>query len=280
MKQIQSVVSGLVVCGVVLAMTSSLSAQTAAQREARVLKITGAARATSGNQQWRTLHAGDKLPAGTTIQTAAGSTVDLALDAGGGSSPGTRAIARPTSGEVSSYSSSTERDVVRISENSVMAIDKLTAMDTGAGEVTETQLDLQRGKIFGRVKKLAPASRYEVKIPNGVAGIRGTVYEISADGVVKVYVGSIVIAYVAPDGTVVTQVISAGQQFDGRTQQIIAIPQAEINGALGAAVYGEARITEFVVDHTIYYVSPVSGSASNGGGGGDGGDGEGSGGGE
>jgi hypothetical protein len=271
MKQIQSVISGLVVCGVVLAMGSSVSAQTAQQREARVLKITGAARATSGNQQWRTLRVGDKLPAGTTIQTAADSTVDLALDSGDGSSPGTRAISRPTFGETSSHSSSAERDVVRVWENSVLAIDKLTVMDTGAGEVTETQLDLQRGRIFGRVKKLAPASRYEVKIPNGVAGIRGTVYDISADGVVKVYVGSIVIAYVAPDGTVVTQVISAGQEFNARTGQITTIPQAEITDRLRTAVYGETRITDFVVDHTIYYVSPVIGSASSGGGGGNGG---------
>lgn len=274
MKHIRSVISGLVVCGVFLAMSSSLSAQT--QREATVLKITGAARATSAGGAWRTLRVGDKLPPGTTIQTAAGSTVDLALDPGGGASPGTRAIARPTFGEVMSHSSSAERDIVRVWENSVLAIDKLTVTDTGAGEVTETQLDLQRGRVFGRVKKLTPASRYEVKIPNGVAGIRGTVYDISADGVVKVYVGSIVIAYVAPDGTVVTQVISAGQQFDARTGQILTIPQSEITDRLRTAVYGETRITEFVVDHTIYYVSPVIGSASND----SGGNGEGSGGGD
>jgi hypothetical protein len=35
--------------------------------------------------------------------------------------------------------------------------------------------------------------------------------------VVKVFVGSVVLAYVGPDGTVVTQVVMTLQQFDART---------------------------------------------------------------
>ena len=56
-------------------------------------------------------------------------------------------------------------------ENSALGIDKLTSMDTGSDSVTETQLDLKAGHIMGSVKKLSAASKYEVKIPNGVAGI-------------------------------------------------------------------------------------------------------------
>ena len=79
--------------------------------------------------------------------------------------------------------------MVRIWENTLLGIDKLTETQTGADVVTETQLDLKAGHIFGTVKKMSAASKYEVKIPNGVAGIRGTVYDISAEGVVKVSVG-------------------------------------------------------------------------------------------
>ena len=68
-------------------------------------------------------------------------------------------------------------------ENTLLGIDKLTVTQTGADVVTETQLDLKAGHIFGMVKKMSAASKYEVKIPNGVAGIRGTVYDISAEGV-------------------------------------------------------------------------------------------------
>jgi hypothetical protein len=93
--------------------------------------------------------------------------------------------------------------------------------------VTETQLDLKAGHIFGTVKKMSAASKYEVKIPNGVAGIRGTTYDISAEGVIKVLAGSVVLAYVGPDGTVVTQVIMGSQQFDARTGVLSQISSAD-----------------------------------------------------
>ena len=69
-----------------------------------------------------------------------------------------------------------------------------------------------------------------MKIPNGVAGIRGTVYDISAEGVVKVLSGSVVLAYVGPDGTVVTQVIMGLQQFDARTGTLTPLPDTDKTG--------------------------------------------------
>jgi len=57
----------------------------------------------------------------------------------------------------------------------VLSIDKLTVDQTGVDTISDTQLDLKAGSIFGTVKKLAVGSKYEVKIPNGVAGIRGTI---------------------------------------------------------------------------------------------------------
>ena len=86
---------------------------------------------------------------------------------------------------------------MRLWGNTLLSIDKLTSTQTGADEVTETQLDLKAGHIFGTVKKMSAGSKYEVKVPNGVAGIRGTVYDISADGVIKVLSGSCVVAVVA-----------------------------------------------------------------------------------
>ena len=115
-------------------------------------------------------------------------------------------------------------------ENTLLGIDKLTATQTGADVVTETQLDLKAGHIFGSVKKMSAASKYEVKIPNGVAGIRGTVYDISAEGVIKVLSGSVVLAYVGPDGTVVTQVIMGLQQFDARTGTLTPLPDTDKTG--------------------------------------------------
>src|SRR5216684_3107891 len=269
MKRIQNVFQRLAVCVLGIAMVASVAAQTAAPGTAKVVRIKGPARYTTGNNVWLPLKTGALLKPGTLIQTSTerGSFVDLVL--GDGEVP----IARPAmAGEVRSrsYTPNADQNIVRLFENTVLKVDALTSMETGAGIVSETQLDLQRGRIFGNVKKMSAASRYEVKLPNGVAGIRGTVYTLSAEGVVQVLVGSVVIAYVAADGTTVTKVVMGGQQFDAKTGEVTAIP--DFNQKEMVKLAKESRIgpntpaTTFTVDHTIYYVSPTIGHNGNEGG--------------
>src|SRR5262249_26136213 len=155
--------------------------------------LKGAARyMVSGSTDWRPIKVGAMLKPGTVIQTAADSYVDLVFN----NARATQGLGSALTSEVSSRASASSgddnykpkvvQDAVRIFENTVLGIDKLTTMKTGADTVTETQLDLKAGRIFGTVKKLSAASVYEVKIPNGVAGIRGTIYLIGADGVLSV----------------------------------------------------------------------------------------------
>jgi hypothetical protein len=254
MKETRSLLNSLVACGVALAMVSTLAAQTANQGAAKVVRLKGGARYKTGSSDWQQLNVGDILKPGTIIQTAAKSRVDLVL--GDGSAP----VARPAAGEVVSYQPSAEQNMVRMWENSLLGIDKLTVMETGADVVTETQLDLKAGHIFGMVKKMSAASKYEVKIPNGVAGIRGTVYDISAEGVVKVLSGSVVVAYVGADGTVVTQVVMGGQEFDTRTGVLTPLPNPDKTGMDGSAKQLPAGVTpmptSYTPDNTIIYVSP------------------------
>src|SRR5882672_823905 len=264
MKKIRSLVPGLVVVALALAFISTAAAQT--QGAAKVVRMKGSARYSTGNNVWVPVKLGSVLRPGTVIQTGLerGAFVDLVLGdgeapvAGGGSGAG--------GGDAMFYQPSSEQNIVRVTGNSILAIDKLTSLETGADVVTETQLDLRAGKIFGNVKKMSAASKYEVKIPNGVAGIRGTIYQISADGVVQVLVGSVVIAYVGPDGTVVTQVVVGGQQFDARTGQMTPIPQYLIKDLMREAkavrIGPPTPPTTFTVDHTIYYVSPTVGSSA------------------
>jgi hypothetical protein len=182
-----------------------------------------------------------------------------------------------------SYRPSAEQNVVRIWQNSALGIDKLTSTDTGSDVVSDTQLDLRTGRVMGTVKKMNAASKYEIKLPNGVAGIRGTFYDITADGVVRVSSGSVVLAYMAADGTVTTKVVVAGQQFDARTGEITPIPEDvlkmmdAVERMLLAFGVTPGERTEFAHDHTIFHVSPHRGHGHHGGhlGGGDGGEGEG-----
>lgn len=145
-------------------------------------------------------------------------------------------------------------------ENSYLGIDKLLVENTGTDMMAETQLDLRAGQIMGNVKKLSASSKYEIKIPNGVAGIRGTTYLISSSGVVEVLSGSVLIVIVAADGTMNQYVVTAGNSFDPSTGLITPIPPATLSQL--QKIYQELHgatptpPTTIPKDHTIIYVSP------------------------
>lgn len=268
MKQIRPLISGLIACGIAMAMITSAAAQTAQDGTVKVVNVKGSARyMMSANSTWQPLKVGTMLKPGAIVQTASGSFVDLVMnnpavvESGGGSAS-----------DVAYYHPKAEQDALRLFENTVLAIDKLTVEQTGSDQVTETQLDLKHGRIFGTVKKLSAASKYEVKIPNGVAGIRGTIFYLSSDGVLTVLTGSVVLAWVGSDGTPVTQVVTGGQQFDAKTGQITSIPEPMLKEMIRLAKifrFGpNTPPTIFTVDHTVYYVSPTQGQNGLGGGGG------------
>lgn len=133
---------------------------------------------------WKRLNVGAQLSQNSVIRTAPGSIVDLYLGENG--------------------------PVVRVTEDTTLGIDRLTIDDLGPEKIIETQLDLRSGRIIGNVKKLAAASKYEVKTPQGVAGIRGTRYDISADGTVTVVEGQVVVVYIV-QGQPVSVTVNAGQ---------------------------------------------------------------------
>jgi len=275
MKQIRKLLNLLVVVGVTVATASTASAQAVKELAGKVVRIKGAARYSPGNNVWQPLKVGTVLKPGSVIQTAQNSFVDIVLDGGDGSSAASYATSVSASSSADkadylSYRPTAEQDMVRIWDDSVLAIDKLTKMETGADVVTETELDLRRGRIFGTTKKLSAASRYEVKIPNGVAGIRGTTYFISADGVVSVISGSVLVAYTKDDGTTVVETVTAGYQFDANTGQVTPISDFDMKEMLktakAAKIGPQTPATFFVVDQTIYYVSPRNGRNGVGGG--------------
>ncbi len=272
MKLMKSLTGGLVA----LAMVVALSAQAAEQGIAKVVNIRGAARYTTAeNPNWRPLKTGTVLKQGTVIQTAAESYVDVILNnpnATAAESVSLSAADSSMSGgaasSVSYVQPKAEQDAVRIYENTVLGLDKLTVSQTGADKVTDTQLDLKAGRILGTVKKLSAASKYEIKIPNGVAGVRGTIYTVSADGILSVLSGSVVLSYVGADGTPKVQEVKAGQQYDAKTGVLSDIPESElkerIKDAKALRIGPNTPPITFTIDRTVYYVSPTIGQNGNG----------------
>lgn len=191
----------------VVAFASTASLQAAPQQNQAVVRaVRGTANySTDAGANWRKLSVGAKLNQNSVIRTAPGSTVDLFLGDNG--------------------------PVVRVTEATTMGIDRLTVDNTGVEKVIETQLDLRNGRILGNVKKLAQASRYEVKTPQGVAGIRGTRYDIRADGTVTVIEGTVIVVYVVGGQPIAPVTVNQGQTVRPPTQQgqvpevIVASPE-------------------------------------------------------
>jgi hypothetical protein len=271
MKHTRYLTNGLIACALTIAMVSTVAAQTANDGAAKVVRIKGPARYMVGNTAWQPLKVGAVLKPGTIVQTSTepGSFVDIVLGDGNAAVP-TAVDYKPyipssLSSGGAAYQPSAEQNVVRIWENTALGIDKLTTMQTGAEQVTDTQLDLKAGRISGNVKKMSAASKYEIKLPNGVAGIRGTVYDVTSDGVVRVLVGSVVVAWVdSKTGNVDTHVVMGGQQFDARSGQTTPIAEGDMPAfdkliasmRVAGGPASPTTGTTYVPDRTAGFVSP------------------------
>lgn len=278
MNLAKKTLSWLVVGAVSLALVTSAEAQMAKQRTGKVVRIKGAARYSTGNNIWQPLKVGTILRAGAIVQTAQSSYADVVVNeessapAARGGSPSKRpssASASKSSSSGSAAARSVDQDVIRILEDSVLSFDRLTAVDTGADRVTETELDLRTGAIFAAVKKQAAASRFEIKIPNGVAGIRGThVFANAAKSTFACIDGSLVAAYTNQDGTPGTQLVGGGFQFNCQTRELASLTPgaitafdpiiAELTSATAGAAAPTALGQGIQIDETIYPVSTSS----------------------
>jgi hypothetical protein len=270
MKQIRFLFRGLLAGCFALSMVTTLSAQSSQEGIVKVVSLKGAARYTvSGDSNWKPVKVGLVLKPGSVIWTAGDSYVDVVLNnaratEGLGSAMGTDVteVTTPDSG----YRPKAVQDAIRIFENTVLGVDKLTVTKTGADTSSETQLDLKAGRIFGTVKKLSATSVYEIKIPNGVAGIRGTIYLLGSDGVLSVLTGSVVISYVS-NGVPVVKEVPQGFQFDPKTGLVTEITNPVLRelarlAQIFANYLPNMRGTTFIRDNTIYNVSPIQSGGS------------------
>ncbi|MEO7299478.1 MAG: FecR domain-containing protein [Verrucomicrobiota bacterium] len=185
-----------VVAVVLASLITNVQAQTFKQGSAHVRQIKGSAKYSVEGGGLVPLKSGATLKPGSTIQTAPESIVDLDLGANG--------------------------PVIRVTPSTTVSLDKLTQAGTGIDRVIDTRVNVQNGTIVGSVTKLAKASRYEIKTPNGVAGIRGTDYVISVkprgDGTYEVtytdITGTLVVAARAKGNAAPeTVVLNAGESW-------------------------------------------------------------------
>jgi len=261
------------ICGFALSIGTNAHAQTK-PGYATVVRVVGEARYSKGNNEWFPLVVGQTLQEGSIIQSARESSVDVVLGAKMPEhfpvSPDRSAMnpVKPspaTDSEVrgySTYKAVAQQNVVHMGPNTVLAIDKLTIGNTGVDAVSDTELDLRQGTIFGNVKKLSAASQYLIKVPNGIAGVRGTTFSMSATGAITVVEGSMILSTVGPDGQPVVVTLGPGDQYDPATGQASHLTPQQFAAARRSAIQTitivEGTMT-FEDDVTKVYVSPTHG---------------------
>lgn len=268
MKKLQTLLAAAL-CGAIFT-TVTATAQSAVQGYGTVVRVDGIASYTLGDNNWHPLQAGKYLPVGATIRTGHNGVVDVVL---GKEVILPQAVARPDRISFSAdapvrgminYKPSAQQNVIRVTPDTVIAIDKLTITDTGADTVSDTELNLKEGKIYASVKKITGASQYLIKLPNGIAGVRGTLFSISADGTVACFEsqgGGVVLSLIGSDGLPKTFLVSPGQLFSptGGSSPLPADLADALKSLFTALRTTYYQVVDFSFDQTRCYVSPTQG---------------------
>jgi hypothetical protein len=202
-----------------------------------VVNVQGEARYSTDGKAWHALVIGKILRAGAVIETAANSSADLVLS--GTPVPLPEKSSNPLSWSslstapdpnvrgFAAFKPMSQQNVIRMQADTMLAVDKLTVVDTGNDTVSDTELDLRAGKIFTSVKKLSADSQYIIKLPNGVAGVRGAALTLSADGTAFVLHGIVVLSIIGPNGQPHVIVVHGGYGFDVLTGKVVTLsPEA------------------------------------------------------
>jgi len=194
-----------------IAMFGPLQAQEVKQGEAKVFKIKGSAQFSVPGGTLAPLRDRARLKPGTTIVTGTDSTVDLFLGVNG--------------------------PILHLGPATTVSLDVLTFSGSGDDAIIETKINLEDGEVFGSVHKIAATSKYEVKTPTGVAGIRGTNYHHKTrknaagkwETRYECFDGVIVVADVGPDNGAVQSVVLNSAQGFTYLQGVFNLTDAEVN---------------------------------------------------
>jgi hypothetical protein len=130
----------------------------AVKREATIMSLTGEARIkTAVDRRWVPAEEGMTLTEGDTIEVGKDAWILLKLKGVAGDAE------------------------VELEGGSLMLFREFTEDEDGRAQ--NTLLDLALGEIMIRTEKLSPESKFQVKTPASVAGVRGTKFKVKVEAV-------------------------------------------------------------------------------------------------
>ena len=115
--------------------------------------------------KWLPLQTGEILKTGAIVKTGAKSQADLFLGVNG--------------------------SMLRLAANTELKFTRLAIEESPIESIAQTEMELTSGRVIGNVRKLPMGSSYVIKTPKGVAKVKGTVYDINADGELIVLSGKV-----------------------------------------------------------------------------------------
>ena len=158
MKRV-SFTAGLVVAGLLFAAQAN-----ARDGQALVQSISGEVKLLDGSK-WLPLQTGQLLKTGAVVKTGAKSRADLFLGVNG--------------------------SMLRLAANTELKFSRLAVEISPIEPIAKTEMELRRGRVIGNVRKLPMGSSYVIKTPMGEADVKGTVYDINANGELIVVSGKV-----------------------------------------------------------------------------------------
>ncbi len=173
---------------------------------------------------WQALRPGTRLPAGSVIETCFNdSGVDIAL--GNKHKPPDHITLRSSNEPPGVRLGGPRRrgDYIHLYEGSCLTLNRLGRKPClgGAPVAVDVRLRLSAGRALCAVARPAEGSNsYEIDFVTGVARARGTLFEVTTEGIVKVLVGSVLVTWPGSPGQ---QIVMGFQSFDIRTGVLTAL---------------------------------------------------------
>jgi hypothetical protein len=195
--------------GVALIALAAVAQAAVEKGTAKAVAVRGSVEISTDGASWAPLKKGEKLREGAVVRTSSASAADFDLGRNG--------------------------SLLRIMPNSTVALTALTYESTSIETIVNTQIDVRSGRVIGNVHKLSATSKYEVTTPKIVAAIRGTRYDISAEGRVVVAEGSVVVVAYGDNGATVTRVVSAAEVFNPVSGMVTPATEADLGDVGGSA---------------------------------------------
>jgi hypothetical protein len=133
--------------------------------QALVQTVSGEAKFSVDGSKWLPLQTGQLLKTGAVVKTGAKARADLFLGING--------------------------SLLRLDADTELKFNRLAVKISPIEHMAETEMELRRGRVIGNVRKLPMGSSYVLKTPKGVADVKGTVYDINANGELVVVSGKV-----------------------------------------------------------------------------------------